>query len=129
MSVPLLPGAVLHFDAMIAAVIESAARALGGAPFAVCCVDLGDEDGRRFAFALHDASPAPLDPATFTGKGAAPLWCRAAPLARLAPVAAAVLGAEMGDAAESTHAAGAVPVVIVADGVAMISAFERPGAS
>jgi hypothetical protein len=123
-------GAFVRFEAMIAAVIETAARAYGAAPFVVCCVDLADEDGRRFAFALHEASPAQLDPASFTAEGAAPLWCRAAPLGRVVPVVASVLGAEMRDATESTHGAGAVPVVIVADGVAMVSAFERPpGAS
>ena len=54
----------------------------------------------------------------------------AAPLGRVVPVVASVLGAEMRDATESTHGAGAVPVVIVVDGVAMVSAFERPpGAS
>jgi len=130
MSATLRAGAVLSLDSMIAAVIDAAARAHGAAPFAVCCVDLGDEDGRRFALALHEARPAPLDPASFTAAAAAPWWCRAAPLARLGPVAASVLGAEMSAAAERTHAAGAVPVVLVADGVAMVVAFERPpGAS
>lgn len=132
MSAELRAGAVVRFETMIAAVIEAAARAYGAAPFAVCCVDLGDVDGRRFALALHEASPTHLDPASFTDEGAPapPLWCRAAPVAVLASVAAAVLGAEMSTAAESTHIAGAVPVVIVADGVAMAAAFERPsGAS
>jgi hypothetical protein len=122
----------LRFETMLASVIEAAARAFGAAPFAVCCVDLGDVDGRRFALTLHAASPAQLDPANFTGESAhsAPLWCRAAPVAVIAPVAAAVLGAEMGAAVESTHATGAVPVVIVADGAAIVAAFDRPpGAS
>ena len=123
-------GAFVRFETLIAAVIEAAARAYGAAPFGVCCVDLADEDGRRFALALHKASPAALDPASFTAEGAAPLWCRTAPLGRVVPVVASMLGAEMRDAVASTHRAGAVPVVIVADGVAMVSAFERPpGAS
>jgi len=130
MSTTLRAGAALPLHTLIASVIDAAARARGAEAIAVCCVDLGDEDGRRFALALHEASPAPLDPASFTAAAAAPWWCRAAPLARLGPVAAAVLGAEMSAAAERTHAAGAVPVVLVADGVAMVAAFERPpGAS
>jgi len=130
MSATLRAGAVLSLDSMIAAVIEAAARDLGAEAIAVCCVDLGDEDGRRFALALHEASPAPLDPASFTAAGAAPWWCQAAPLAKLARAAAAVLGADMGAAVEATHAAHAVPVVIIAGGVAMVAAFERPrGAS
>src|SRR5262249_31706332 len=123
--------ALLRFEAMLAAVLEAAARAYGAAPFAVCCADLGDADGRRFAQALHEASPAQLDPACFTDQGAhaAPLWCRAAPAAVIASVAAAVLGAEMSAAVDSTYAAEHVPVVIVADGLAMVAAFERPGAA
>lgn len=125
---PLHTGATLHLEALIGSVIATAAR--GGEPIGVCCVDLGDEHGRRFALALHEASPAQLDPASVTAEGAAPWWCRAVPLARLAPVIAAVLGAEMSAAAESMHAAGAVPVVVVADGAARVAAFERPtGAS
>ena len=129
MSAALRAGAVLHFDAMIGAVIETADHRRGGE---VCCVDLGDLDGRRFALALHAAHPTGLDPASFAGERQrpAPKWCRVAPLATLAAVAAAVLGAEMGAAVEATHAAGAVPVVIVADGLAMVAAFGRPaGAS
>lgn len=128
MSAELRAGAVLRFETMIAAVIEAAARAYGAAPFALCCVDLGDVDGRRFALALHEASPAQLDPESFTGEGApaAPLWCRAAPVAVLASVAAAVLGAEMGAAADATHAEGAVPVVIAGKGLVLVAAFDRP---
>ncbi len=132
MSAALRAGALLHFDAMIGALIETAEHSRGGEAIAVCCVDLGDEDGRRFALALHEAHPTRLDPASFAGERQRPAtkWCRVAPLAPLAAVAAAVLGAEIGAAVEATHAAGAVPVVIVADRVAMVAAFARPaGAS
>lgn len=132
MSAALRAGAVLHFDAMIGTVIETAEHSRGGEAIAVCCVDLGDVDGRRFALALHEAHPTRLDPASFAGERQrpAPKWCRVAPLAPLAAVAAAVLGADIGAAVEATHAAGAVPVVIVADGLAMVAAFTRPaGAS
>ena len=132
MSTALRVGALLHFDAMIGALIETAEHSRGGEAIAVCCVDLGDEDGRRFALALHEAQPTRLDPASFVGDRQRPAtkWCRVAPLAPLAAVAAAVLGAEIGAAVEATHAAGAVPVVIVADRVAMVAAFGRPaGAS
>ena len=131
MSAALRAGALLHFDAMIGALIETAEHSRGGEAIAVCCVDLGDEDGRRFALALHEAHPTRLDPASFAGeRQPAPKWCRVAPLAPLAAVAAAVLGADIGAAVEATHAAGAVPVVIVADGLAMVAAFTRPaGAS
>ena len=125
-------GAFVRFETMIAAVIETADHSRGGEAIAVCCVDLGDEDGRRFALALHAAHSTRLDPASFAGERQrpAPQWCRVAPLAPLAVVAAAVLGAEIGAAVEVTHAAGAVPVVIVADGLAMVAAFARPlGAS
>ena len=125
-------GAVLRFEAMVSVVIAAAAGTFGAAPFAVCCVDLADEHGRRFALALHEVSPTYLEPAHFAaGKThRAPQWCRAAPLAMLAPVTTAVLGAEIGAAVEATHAAGAVPVVIVAGGLAMVAAFARPeGAS
>ena len=132
MSAALRAGALLHFDAMIGALIETAEHSRGGEAIAVCWVDLGDEDGRRFALALHEAHPTRLDPASFAGERQrpAPKWCRVAPLAPLAAVAAAVLGADIGAAVEATHAAGAVPVVIVADGLAMVAAFTRPaGAS
>ena len=125
-------GAFVRFETMIAAVIEAAARVYGAAPFAVCLVDLSHIDGRRFAVTLHEASPTQLDPAHFAADTGpkAPQWCRAAPLGMLAPVAAAVLGAEMGAAVEAAHTARAVPVVIVADGLAMVAAFDRPlGAS
>ncbi len=103
MSPILRRGAVLRFEAVVSVVIEAAAGTFGAAPFAVCCVDLADEDGRRFALALHEVSPTDLDPAHFaTGKThSAPQWCRAAPLAMLAHVAAAVLGAEIGEGHDS----------------------------
>lgn len=132
MSPILRRGAVLRFEAMVSVVIAAAAGTFGAAPFAVCCVDLADQDGRRFALALHEVSPTDLDPAHFAAgtTHSAPQWCRATPLAMLVHLAAALLGAEIGEAMTATNAACAVPVVIVADGLAMVAAFGRPaGAS
>lgn len=119
-------GTTTHIHTALEALIERAASVHGAAPFGACWVDLTDPDGRRFAFALHEASPTRLHPATLTGEGQpARQWCRSAPIAPLA-AAAALLGAELGAAVQATHDAGAVPVVIVADGLAMVAAFARP---
>jgi hypothetical protein len=105
-------GMAARFHTALAALIERAAYAPRAVPFGVCCVDLADPHGRRFAIALHERSPIGLDPATLTGEGQpARQWGRSAPLASLVAAASAVLGADMGAAAQAMHAAGAVPVV------------------
>jgi hypothetical protein len=119
-------GTYVRIRSALSTLIEDAASA-HGAPFGACWVNLADPDGRRFALALHEASPTRLHPATLMGEGQpARQWGRSAPIPQLAAVASAVLGAEIGAAVEATHAAGAVPLVIVADGLATIEAFARP---
>lgn len=115
---PVCAGARMHLDAMLDAVIEAAERTLVAGPFGLCAVDLTDVDGLRFAVVLHEAQPTAVHPAHIASKAgpAARRWCRAASLEVLVPVAAAVLGEDIGAAAEAINAEGAIPVVMVGEG-------------
>lgn len=119
-------GAALRFEAVIAAALEAAARAHGAEAFGICVVALADPDGRRFAIALHQASAHGPNPAQLRPDL---LWSRSAAITVLAPVVAAVLGAELRAEVERVSAAGAVPVVAVVGGVAAIGAYTAPGGS
>jgi len=121
-------GVLIRFQALID-VVARAARVRAGGSSALCVLDLGDAKALRFALAVHQAHPAGPDPAqlvTERPRARGPCLARSAAVELVATVAAEVLGEAIAAEVRAVHRAGAVPVVVVGEALALVASLDAP---